>query len=218
MIPRRFSSAGVGRRDLLALAAALTLPPGSASGQSKAAKHLVAAIPVFPWLQIGQTTLSEMRGPVQAMLSANPRPWYRDGPSEITGGTFLTISTLAGNGVANEDGLRIFTTVFDRNQRAQLAIFVVEKGWNDANVQPLIKRMTARYAAYASPVRIQDGDSDATDYYIFFDIGRFCIEITIPQHGTNATVYFTTKEIHRQLRLADRTYDLFKPYLEQIGG
>lgn len=212
------SSVGLRRRDLLGLASLLLLPPGASMAQSKPAQHLVAAIPVFPWLLIGQTTLSEMRGPVQAMLSANPRPWYRDGPSEITGGTFLSISTLAGNGVANEDGLRIFTTVFDRNQRAQLVIFVVEKGWKDANVQPLINRMTARYAAYASPVRIQDGDSDATDYYIFFDIGRFCIEITIPQHGTNATVYFTTKEIHRQLRMADRTYELFVPYLEKSGG
>jgi len=211
------SLVGVRRRELLGLASLLILPVDAVKAQSKATQHLVAAIPVFPWLQIGQTTLSEMRGPVQAMLSANPRPWYRDGPSEITGGTFMTVSTLAGNGVANEDGLRIFTTVFDTNQRAQLAIFVVEKGWNDANVQPLIKRMTARYSAYASPVRIQDGESDATDYYIFFDIGRFCIEITIPQHGTNATVYFTTKEIHRKLRMADRTYDLFKPYLEQTA-
>ncbi|WP_218383175.1 hypothetical protein [Acidovorax sp. sic0104] len=130
----------------------------------------------------------------------------------------MTLSTLAGRGLANEDGLRIFTMVFDRNQRAQLAIFVVDKGWKDANVQPLISRLRARYASFATPVRLQDGDSEATDYYYFFDIGRFCIEITIPQHGTNATVYFTTKEIHRQLRIADRSYDVFKNYLEQNGG
>jgi len=214
----RDPAASCSRRYFLTSAASLVSVPFAAQAQSRVGKQLVASIPVFPWLLIGQTTLSEMRGPVQALLNANPRPWYRDGASEITGGTYMTISTLAGNGVANEDGVRIFTTVFDKNQRAQLAIFVVDKGWNDVNVQPLLKRMTARYASYASPVRIQDGDSEATDYYYYFDIGRFCIEIAIPQHGTNATVYFTTKEIHRQLRMADRTYDLFKPYLEQSGN
>lgn len=209
---------GVSRRDLLVLVGALGLMPAVSQAQNPAARHLVGALPVFPWLKIGQTTVNEVRGPVQSMMNASPKPWFRQGASEITGGTFMSISTMAGRGIADEDGLRILTMVFDPSQRAQLAIFVVDKGWNNANVQPLINRITSRYASFAAPVRIQDGESEATDAYYLFDIGRYVIEIAIPQHGTNATVYFATKELHRKVRMADRTYDLFKSHLERIGN
>lgn len=205
------------RRELVTLAALFSLPGTSVMAQG-AGRHLVPSIPVFPWLHVGQTTLSEVRGPVQSLMNASPRPWFRDGTSEITGGTYISVSSLAGQGVANEEGLRILTMVFDKSQRAQLAIFVVDKGWKDANVQPLIKRLSQRYASYAKPARLQDGDSDATDYYVFFDIGKFCIEIAVPQHGSNATVHFTTKDLHKQLRIADGSYELFKKHIEQMGG
>lgn len=179
----------------------------------KTPKELIASVPVFPWLNIGQTTLQNAQGPIQAMLSSSPPPLFREGPSEITGGSFMTVSSLHGSGMLGETGLRVLTIVFDKNKCAQLAIFVVDRGWNNANTQPLLNRIAERYSSYAEPVRIQDAQSDATDVYYFFDLGRFVIEISVPQFGDFLQVVFTTKEIHAQMRMADRTYDLFKPYL-----
>ena len=210
-------SAAISRRDALFLIGGSAAAPW-ASAQGTAGKHLVASIPVLPWLSIGQTTENDVRGPVQSLMNAKPRPWFRDGASEITGGRYMSISSLAGRGVAGEEGLKILTMVFDTARRAQLAIMTVDKGWNGANVEPLIARMTARYRSYAQPVRIRDGDSEATDLYIFFDIGRFCIEIAIPQHGSYASVHFTTKAIHKLIRTADGTFDLFVPYLEKTSS
>lgn len=204
------------RRAVLCTIAAAGIPALASATPKKIPKELIASVPVLPWLTVGVSTQSSIRGPIQSMLSGEPpKPWFREGPSEITGGSYMNISRLAGNGMLGETGLRILTIVFDTQKVAQLVIFSVERGWQDANIKPLINRITSRYLHMADPVIIRDGESEATDYFVFFDMGRFVVEIMVPQHGTFLTVNFTTKEIHKRMRLADGTYQLFKPYLEQ---
>ncbi len=211
-VPSAMTSMRNRRQVLNALAVAFAMP-WSANAQNRAAKELIAGISVLPWLTVGHSTVDSVRGPIQALMNASPRPWYREGRSEITGGSVMTVSTLAGDGMVGEKGLRILSMVFDPSKRLQLAIFMVQRGWKDANVNPLIQRISNRYSALAAPVRIQDRQSEASDYYVFFDMGRFIVEISIPQSGDLIEVNFTTKEIHARMRMADGTYELFKPYL-----
>lgn len=187
----------------------------TAGAQSKRIpKELIPSIPVFPWLKVGETTYDAAKVVYQRMLtSSSPRPWFREGGSEITGGTYMTISELSSKGMLGELGLKVITTVFDVRKKTQMVIFLLDRGWNDANVGPLIARMEERYAQYADPIRIQDDRGESSDYYIIFNMGRFIVEISIPQHGTFLSVHFTTKELHSRIRAADGTYELFAKYL-----
>lgn len=204
------------RRAAIYAIAAAGIPALASAQPKRTPKELIASVPVLPWLTVGVSTLASVQGPVQSMLSVEPpRPWFRDGPSEITGGSFMNISQLNGSGMVGEQGLRILTIVFDPQKVVQLVMFSVERGWQDANIKPLINRITSRYLHLADPVLIRDGESEATDYFVFFDLGRFVVEIMVPQHGTFLTVNFTTKEINQRMRTADGTFHLFKPYLDQ---
>ena len=203
------------RRVVLCSIAACGVSPFALATPKRIPKELIASVPVFSWLTVGSSTHSSVRGPIQSMLSATPRPWFREGPSDITGGTFMNISHLQGNGMLDEVGLRILTIVFDTERIAQLVMFSVDRGWQDKNLKPLINRITSRYSHMTDPVVVQDGESEATDFFVFFDMGKFVVEIQVPQHGTFLTVNFTTKAIHQKMRMADGTFHLFKPYLDQ---
>lgn len=203
------------RRSMIAGLASMLLPTLVSGQTRRMPKDLIPSIPVFSWLNIGETTMAGVRGPIQSIRHQSPGSWYNEGSSEITGGTFMTVSDLNSQGMLGEDGLKVLTVVFDVMRKAQLAIFLVERGWNDARVKPLINRITKRYASMGEPVRVDDGASEASDYYVIFDLGRFIIEISIPQHGTFLSVYFTTKEIHERLRMADGTHHIFAPYLSR---
>lgn len=207
---------GQSRRQFTVALAAGCWALAAGAQDKRIPKELIPSVPVFPWLTIGETSYDAAKAVYQRMLtSSSPRPWFREGASEITGGTFMTISELSSKGMAGELGLKVITTVFDTQKKAQMAIFLLDRGWNDANVNPLIARMEGRYTLYADPIRVQDDRGESSDYYIIFDMGRFIVEISIPQHGTFLSVYFTTKELHRKIRIADGTYELFKKHLER---
>lgn len=204
------------RRNFTLAMMALVCAVGARAQDKRIPKELIPSVPVFPWLKIGETSYDAVRATYQRMISSSsPKPWFRDGISEITGGAYLTISELSSKGMAGELGLKVITTVFDTQKKAQMAIFLLDRGWNDANVSPLIARMEGRYTLYADPIRVQDDRGESSDYYIIFDMGRFIVEVSIPQHGTFLSVYFTTKELHRKIRIADGTYELFKKHLER---
>ena len=187
------------------------------SPMNEAQRQMLTTLPVFPWLVLQQSTTSSIQSNVQALVNSVQGITHTWGGSEITGGETLNINKVLGEGLLGEKDLRILSISFSPSRKLELVTFMVDRGWKNANVQPLIDRISARYAMYASPVKIMDGQSEATDQYFVFDIGRFVIEIAVPQHGTFIPVYFTTKEIHRKMRITDNTYDLFKEHLEKVG-
>lgn len=91
-----------------------------------------------------------------------------------------------------------------------------DRGWKDKNVDGILEHLTAKYRLYNSPVKVMEGQSEATDRYYVFDIGRFIVEYAVPQQGTFTPVYFATKQVHRTMRRADRTEDVFKRFYENI--
>ncbi len=187
-----------------------------ATGQlTEAQRYMLTSLPVLPWLSIKETTVSSVQAQVQAIVTSHPGIIQQWSDSEITGGPSLPVNSLVGDGLLGEKGLRIFSLHFDSSRRLELVIFMVERSWNEKNVAPLIERVTKRYARYASPILIANGHEEATDKYLVYDIGRFVIEIGLPQYSTFVPVYFTTKKTHKMMRQTDNTYNQFEPYLEK---
>jgi hypothetical protein len=94
----------------------------------------------------------------------------------------------------------------------------IDRGWQDRNIAPLLRSLSSRYSSITEPVTIGDPESEATDRTVLFDIGRFIIEVQIPQHGTFVTATFTTKALLHRMRSADRTIEPIRPYLETPGA
>jgi hypothetical protein len=177
--------------------------------------QLLRSLPVFPWLKIGETSINDVRVPIQQLKTTyGGRLLLKDGASPETGGTFINLSAAVSGGLLGEPGLTMLTIDFDQQNKAQMAVFWVSKGWGDANIRPLVERVSARYANYANPVVISDPESEATDKTVLYDMGRFVAEIRVPQQGSYAFVTFTTKELLKKIRMMDGTYDLLKKYLE----
>lgn len=187
-------------------------------GMTDQQKMLIPSLPVFPWLSIAETKKTQVRSPIQAMITSHQGyVMLTDGVSVETGGAFINLATSSKQGLLGIDGCSMINLDFGPDDKAQLVSLSIDRGWRNKTVQPLIASLTSRYAAITPPVFIRDGDSEATDATVLFDIGRFVVEALIPQHGTLLTVNFTTKELLTKLRTADRTIDLIRPYL-QIPG
>ena len=184
---------------------------------NEAQRQMLTTLPVFPWLILQETTISNIQNNVQRLVNSEPGITHAWGDSAITGGDVLNVNKSLGGGLLGETDLRILSIAFNPSRKLELVTFMVDRGWKNRNVQPLIDKITERYATYASPVKIMDGKSEATDQYFVFDIGRFVIEIAVPQHGSFVPVYFTTKNTHRKMRVMDNTYDLFQAHLEKLG-
>ena len=209
---------GISRRSvslgMLAVALVPSIASAAQNGSQIARNHLIQSIPVLPWLKIGETTMTQVRPPIQQMITTyGGALLVKEGDSVETGGTFINLASAKESGLLNEQGLRVLTLDFDQSQRAQMAVFMVNRGWKDKNIEPLVSRMVRRYSNLATPVSITDPNSEASDKTILFPIGKFVIEIQLPQHGTFATVTFTTKAILARLRTIDGTLHLLKDHL-----
>ncbi|KLR58999.1 hypothetical protein OX89_04225 [Diaphorobacter sp. J5-51] len=181
-------------------------------------RQMLTSLPVFPWLSLLESTPTKIQSHVQTLITSAPGILHAWSDSGVTGGDALNISKPLGSGLLGEQDLKILSMAFNASRKLELVTFMVDRGWKNANAQPLVNRITSRYSMYASPVRIMDGESEATDQYFLFDIGKFVIEIAVPQHGSFLPVYFTTKEIHKKIRTMDGTYDIFRESLEKINA
>ena len=209
------STSTMSRRALGGFAAMLCLM-GSMPALAKpteaqiARNSFVQGIPVLPWLILGETTQQQVRPQIQQLKTQyQGMLLVSDGVSVETGGYFINLATAIPQGMLNEQGLQMVTLDFDAQQKLQLVVFRVNRGWNDKNLSPFVERMKRRYSNLANPDYLVDPLSEATDKVIIFDIGKFVIELQLPQHGTYATGTFTTKGILNKLRTVDGTIHIY---------
>ena len=199
--------------------AAVAAGPSGKSGMSELQKMMITALPVLPWLSLGETRQSEVRAPLQQLISSHQGyVMVTDGTSVETGGSFINLATSSKAGLMGIAGCQMLNLDFDGSGKAQLVSLSVDRGWRDKNVAPLVSSLTQRYASITTPVTIRDSESEATDATVLFDIGRFIVEVQLPQHGTLVTVNFTTKALLTRLRIADGTFKTLAPYLRQPSG
>ena len=207
----------------MTLLACLCVPPALAQksspsrpgGMTDMQRRLIPSLPVFSWLSVGETTKTDLMPKLQQVISSQKsHVMVTSGDSAETGGEFINLASSSKSGLFGILGCQIVNIDFGTDGKAQLVTWSVDRGWNDKNVQPLVATLTNRYSAISSPVVLRDSESEATDTTIFFDIGRFIVELQVPQHGSLLTATFTTKSMLTQLRTADRSIDLLKPYLK----
>lgn len=209
------------RRNIsLAMVFAILLASGATQARPTDAQiarnNFVQSIPVLPWLKLAETTIHEVRTPIQQLKSQYQGALLiQEGTSAETGGMFINLSMALPEGMLNEPGLQMLTLDFDERKILQMVVFRVNRGWKDRNLTPLVERMTGRYRNLAEPDFLGDPDSEATDKTLLFDIGRFAIEVRLPQHGTYATATFTTKTILKRLRTVDSTIHIFGDMLDR---
>ena len=184
-------------------------------GMTDLQRNLIPALPVFPWLSVGETKKVQLLPKLQQIISSEPaHVMVTSGSSADTGGEFVNLASVSKAGLLGIPGCQIVNIDFAADGKAQLVTWFVDRGWNDKNVQPLIVSLSKRYSAISPPRFLRDSETEATDTTILFDIGRFIVELQVPQHGSLLTVTFTTKTILAQLRTADRTIDVLRPYLK----
>lgn len=214
-------SRGLTRRSLVALASAMAVHPfgfaqqQSQQGMTPQQRMLIESLPVLPWLSIGETKKNEVRGPIQQAISSHRGAvMLTDGTTPDTNGYFINLASSSKFGLLGIDGCQMAKFEFGSNERAQLVWLSIDRGWKDKFIKPTISALANRYASIVEPVYLRDGDSEATDTTVLWDIGRFVIEAVIPQHSTMFNVTFTTKDILRKLRTIDRTVEPLRPYLD----
>jgi hypothetical protein len=209
------------RRNIsLAMVFAILLASGATQARPTDAQiarnNFVQSIPVLPWLKLAETTVHEVRTPIQQLKNQYQGALLiQEGTSAETGGMFINLSMALPQGMLNEPGLQMLTLDFDERKILQMVVFRINRGWKDRNLTPLVERMTGRYRNLAEPDFLGDPDSEATDKTLLFDIGRFAIEVRLPQHGTYATATFTTKTILKRLRTVDSTIHIFGDILDR---
>lgn len=192
----------------LVLGGGLSAPVMAESARGHLNKMAIRALPVMPWLVLGVTKPQA----VSQRLSQQNMPVI-EGTFAHTGGPLINTMSIGNDVFPGEVGLRIVSMGFEKDQRLASVTFMVDRGFKDVNLQPLIQRISQRYAGYAAPVRVGDDRGDNGDWYVLFDLGRYTVEIAVPEQSKRARVVFATREIYEQMRQADSTADLLLPHL-----
>jgi len=188
---------------------------GAGNGAQMLQSQMLRSLPVFPWLKVGESTINDVRSPIQQLkTSYGGRLLLKNGDSPETGGTFINLSAAVSGGLLGEPGLSMMTIDFDSAQKVQMVTLWANKGWNSANVGPFISRVNARYASLASPVVITDPESEATDKTILTTW-----EDLQQKYGYHSRGH-TFRDIHNKrafekMRTMDGTYDLLQKYIDQ---
>lgn len=216
----------ISRRSALTYLAGAVFGPASAlaagpsqpqpkGGMSELQKQMITSLPVLPWLSLGETTMSQTRAPIQQLIASHQGyVMVTDGTSVSTGGSFINLASPSKNGLMGVPGCKMLLLDFEGTSKAQLVTLSIDRGWRNKHEAPLIDSLTSRYASISPPVTLRNGESEASDRTVLFDIGRFVIEAQLPQHGTFLTVTFTTKALLRTLRTMDGTVKMLAPYLQ----
>lgn len=186
------------------------------SDAQMARNQFIQSLPVLPWSSVDETMFSDVQAPIQAMKNQyGGALLVSSGPSAETGGTFINLSSIAKGGLLNEPGLQFITLDFNESRRLQMVTLRFDRGWNDKNIAPLLERMSRRYGNLATPTVLGDPESEARDRVVLFEIGKFVVEVRLPQHGTYVSSTFTSKAILKRLRSIDGTLEIYKNYLDR---
>lgn len=183
--------------------------------RGEANKLQVQAVPVFPWLVVGMTSLQAVRREIGGMSGVGI---ISEGASAITAGQLLNLSEKpirVESGLMGEPGLRLMSLSFSRGGSKTLehVEWMVDRGPNLRFVEPLIDRLTTRYQDFASPIRVLDQRGDAADVYYLWDLGRYVVEAGISTGGNFVTAVFAKRSNYEMLRKANGMSDLLLPYL-----
>ncbi|NVZ11496.1 hypothetical protein HW932_19790 [Allochromatium humboldtianum] len=185
---------------------------GSPQVSQEIYKHALTSLPVLPsGISLGTSTTRSVRPDLQRLTDGGAI--LNEGVSAYTSGALLNVGQTYGDGLAGELGLRLMSLNFERDQTLALVFFMVQRGWQDQNVEPLIDRLVERYALYTSPIFVQDGRGDNADRYVLFNLERFIVEIAIPENGSFAQVTLATRERYETIKKQEGTADLLFPWL-----
>lgn len=213
------------RRTAIGALASAGVWQGIASAQQGAAvagqlteaqRYMLTSLPVNDWMAIGSTSAADVRAKLQSITNSTRGAMLDVGVSDLTGGESFTIASPGP--LLGDKWLRVLSLIFSRSRELELVTFMFMRRGNNLNVEEIVNRITQKLQPYAPPILIAGTDEEASDKYYLFDIGRFVVEISVPQYGSLIPVYFTTKKTHKIMRVADNTYDKFKPYLEKTAG
>lgn len=185
---------------------------GSPQVSQEIYKHALTSLPVLPsGLALGSSTQDSVRSELQPWIDGGAI--VNEGVSAYTSGTLLNVAQAYGDGIAGELGLRLMSLNFERDRTLGLVFFMVQRGWQDRNVEPLIDRLVERYSMYTSPILVKDGRGENSDQYILLNMERFIVEIAIPEKGSFAQVTFATREIYEAIKKQEGTSDLLFPWV-----
>lgn len=195
-----------GAMALLSVVQAVNAAP---SAQAEMNKLAIKSLPVFAWLVVGESTSTAVLPKLQQGNLILQEGVFAYDPQ----GKLINASKPGGPGIEGETGLRIMSLGFGKDRRLESVTMMIERGWKDKNVPSLVDRMTTRYGVKAKPMIIRDERGDSADIYMLFDLGRFVVEVSVPEQGSFVTVIFTTRDLYEKMKKADRTDDLLLPHL-----
>jgi|GEM_PF-3603826 len=195
-----------GAMALLSVVQAVNAAP---SAQAEMNKLAIKSLPVFAWLVVGESTSTAVLPKLQQGNLILQEGVFAYDPQ----GKLINASKPGGPGIEGETGLRIISLGFGKDRRLESVTMMIERGWKDKNVPSLVDRMTTRYGVKAKPMIIRDERGDSADIYMLFDLGRFVVEVSVPEQGSFVTVIFTTRDLYEKMKKADRTDDLLLPHL-----
>jgi len=195
-----------GAMALLSVVQAVNAAP---SAQAEMNKLAIKSLPVFAWLVVGESTSTAVLPKLQQGNLILQEGVFAYDPQ----GKLINASKPGGPGIEGETGLRIMSLGFGKDRRLESVTMMIERGWKDKNVPSLVDRMTTRYGVKAKPMIIRDERGDSADIYMLFDLGRFVVEVSVPEQGSFVTAIFTTRDLYEKMKKADRTDDLLLPHL-----
>lgn len=185
------------------------------SGLTQEQKMLLQSIPVFNWLSVGLTTRQELGKAMDSFRQIYGAQLFMDmSVSPLTSGQMINLGAVTKTGLLNETGMKVLTVDLDsRNQKVDRVCAYFDKGWRDVNIQAVVNKYIGIYSKYSRPVFISDAESEASDEIIIFEIGKFVVEISLPQSGTLFNLTVTTKYNLRKMRSIDGTLHLIEKHL-----
>ena len=187
----------------LALLVAGQAPPAEAASANIAAELAKMANPslqVFPWLQVGTSRDTDVAGFLGLQNLA-----VVSGTSAYSGGALMNVVTLGKEDIFGIKGLHLMSLGFGTDRKLASVVFLVDRGYQGKNIEPLIRKIAERYSSIARPVLVKDDFSEAKDEYILYDLTKFVIEVAIPEGDGRVTVTFATRKVYEDMRKADRT-------------
>ncbi|BCU08452.1 hypothetical protein [Allochromatium tepidum] len=194
------------------VSSAWTQSGGSPQVAQELYKHALTSLPVLPsGVSLGTSTPRSVRPDLQRLIDGGAI--LSEGVSAYTSGALMNVAQTYGDGLAGELGLRLMSLNFGRDQTLALVFFMVQRGWQDQNVEPLIDRLVERYGPYTSPIFVQDGRGENSDRYVLFNLERFIVEIAIPENGSFSQVTLATREVYEMIKKQEGTADLLFPWL-----
>ena len=174
--------------------------------------YLIPSVEVFDGVTVGESTVDSVRARLSGFEGI-----VNEGTFAYTGGHLINVGLPSGEGIAQEEGLRLISLGFGLDKTLVSAIQFFDRGYQDSQVDLVIDRIVERYQVYGRPIFVNpdDRDTDTKDRYVIFDLGRYLVVIDIPESSLFIRVKVVVREIYEEMIKADRTAGIILPYLQR---